>query len=238
MKLGRSHRIRVATGSGLLAGFLASGVAGLLASACGSSATTSTAVTSPPDGGLSDASSTTFGAPCARSEACSSKVCLLFTANAQQATGICSSFCSPGVSTRGADSGPQTTPGATACGSAGACIPVAVLDGGACYPTCSAASDCAGGLPCIWNQSLDAGLCQPVPLTFCTEIAPLGSCEKCLGVSCCGQVTACAEDVDCSKLEATCPGNSACASALQASGETAAQALGSCAASSCAADCQ
>ncbi len=226
---------------------LASGaLSGLLASGCGSSSTTTAASTAPGgDGGASDGAvgeggvgapnPGTFGALCAESQACTSGVCLRFTSNAQQAAGICSMLCPTTGSAGAAD---DAGSGSGACGGAGACVSVAVLDGGACYPTCSAAAECAGGLPCVWNQSLGAGLCQPLPLSFCTEIAALGSCEKCLGASCCGQVTTCAEDVGCSKLEAACPGNSACSSALQASGEVAAQALGSCAATSCAADCQ
>ena len=148
-------------------------------------------------------------------------MCLRFTANAEGASGICSSLCATGAE----------------CGSAGACIPVANLDAGACFPECSGAAGCSG-LPCIWNPAVDAGICQPLPVDFCTGIAAQGACEACLGMSCCTAITDCAEDIACSQLEASCSGKPACANMLQASANAAAQALGSCAASSCAAACQ
>jgi hypothetical protein len=206
MKLGRQARV-------LLGALLA-----VLATACGSSASTESGVSARdagPEGGA-------LGAPCDSPEACASGVCLLFTANAQGATGICSALCSGG--------GP--------CGSAGTCLPVPAVDGGACFAACSASSDCAGGLPCIYDAALDGGLCQPIPTSFCADIEVQGDCEACLGTSCCDQVTACAEDVACSKLESSCSGSTACANTLQASGNAAAQAIGACAASSCAAACQ
>lgn len=190
-------------------------LSGLLASACGSSE-------SAVDGGLLDASAGAFGAPCVVSQTCTSAVCLPFTANAQDASGICSSLCTS----------------STECGSGGACVAVGALDGGACFPTCMAAGDCAGGLPCVWNLSLDGGLCQPLPASFCAGLATQGTCQQCLGASCCEQVTACVEDVACSMLESSCPGSTSCASALQSSGNGAARALGICAASSCGAACQ
>jgi hypothetical protein len=115
---------------------------------------------------------------------------------------------------------------------------VSNVDAGACFPVCSGGAQCGGGLPCIWNPSLDAGICQPLPASFCKEIAAQGVCQQCLGALCCASLTACAEDVACLELESSCSGKPACANTLQASGNSAARALGSCAASSCAPDCQ
>jgi hypothetical protein len=209
--------------------FLGAGVAGVCAvaglSACGSSSNGgSQAGGLAPDGGSSGGGGA-FGGPCSESQDCQSLVCLRFTANSEGASGICSSLCATGGAT------------GAACGSAGACIPVSNLDAGACFPECSGASGCSG-LPCIWNPAVDAGICQPLPADFCTGIAAQGACEACLGTSCCAAITGCSEDVACSQLEASCSGKPACANMLQASGNAAAQALGSCAASSCAAACQ
>ena len=124
--------------------------------------------------------------------------------------GICSALCSSDAE----------------CGSAGACIPVPVLDGGACYPTCSAAADCAGGFRASGirrSTGASASRCRP---RSARQTRHPGTCQACLGMSCCSQVTACAEDVACSKLESACAGNAACASTLQASGNAAAQASG------------
>lgn len=192
-------------------------LAGLLSSACGSSSTS--AATS--DGG-SGAARGAFGVPCSQSQDCQSLVCLRFTSNAEGASGICSALCSTGAQ----------------CGSAGACVAVSNVDAGACFPVCSGGAQCGGGLPCIWNPSLDAGICQPLPASFCKEIAAQGVCQQCLGALCCASLTACAEDVACLELESSCSGKPACANTLQASGNSAARALGSCAASSCAPDCQ
>ncbi len=208
-----SHRLLL-----LRPGFLA--IAGLLASACGSSSTVNPSGAAP-DGGSSGGG---LGATCSESQECQSQVCLRFTANAEGASGICSAICSTGRS-------------ASTCGGAGACIPVPDLDAGACFPVCSGAGGCSG-LPCVWNPTLDAGICQPLPTDFCTEIAAQGACEACLGKSCCSPLTACAEDVACSQLESSCSGKPACANMLQASDNAAAQTLGSCVASSCATACQ
>jgi hypothetical protein len=209
--------------------FLGAGVVGLCAIAGGSSACGSNSGGSAPDGvgpdGGSSGSGVALGGPCSESQDCQSLVCLRFTANAQGASGICSALCATGSAT-GAE-----------CGGAGACIPIANLDAGACFPECSGASACSG-LPCIWNPAVDAGICQPLPADFCTGIAAQGPCEACLSASCCTAITACAEDVACSQLQASCSGKPACANMLQASGNAAAQALGTCAASSCAAACQ
>jgi hypothetical protein len=200
-------------------------IAGLLASACGSSSTGKAGLG--PDGG-STGSGGGLGATCSQSQECQSQVCLRFTANAEGATGICSAICSTG--------GSASTSGAE-CGSGGACVPVPDLDAGACFPACSGAGGCSG-IPCIWNPTLDAGICQPLPTEFCTEIATQGACEGCLGTSCCSSLTACAEDVACSQLESACSAKPACANMLQASDNAAARALGSCVASSCATACQ
>jgi hypothetical protein len=193
-------------------------LAGLLASACGSSSTPAT----PSDGGSSTTSAAAFGALCSQSQDCQSLVCLRFTSNAQGASGICSALCSTGAQ----------------CGSAGTCVAVSNVDAGACFPVCSGGAQCGGGLPCIWDPSVDAGICQPLPGSFCKDIAAQGVCQQCLGALCCSALTACAEDVACSQLELSCAGKPACANALQASGNGAAKAVGSCAASSCAPDCQ
>jgi len=202
-------RLRRSMGMGVCA------LAGVLPLACGSSSTARTPAMTSDGGGA-------FGGSCSASQECQSLVCLRFTANAEGVSGICSTLCPTGAE----------------CGSAGACIALSNVDAGACFPVCSGGAQCMGGLPCIWNPTLDAGICQPLPASFCMAIAAQGACEACLGSSCCDPLTACAEDVPCSQLETSCSGKPACANTLQASGNTAAQALGSCAASSCATACQ
>jgi hypothetical protein len=191
-------------------------LSGLLATACGSSSSVK------PDAGSPEAGIVAFGGLCSESQDCQSRVCLRFTANAEDASGICSALCATGMG----------------CGSTGgACLPVSVVDAGACFPTCSDSTQCSGGLPCIWNPTQDAGICQPLPAAFCSEIAHQGTCEACLGASCCDSLTTCEEDLACSQLQASCSGQPACANTLQMSGNAAAQALGTCAAASCAMAC-
>ena len=191
-------------------------LAGLLPLSCGSSSTVKTPATTS-DGGPSGA----FGGSCSESQDCQSLVCLRFTSNAEGASGICSALCSTSAP----------------CAGAGACLPVSNVDAGACFPVCTGGAQCAGGLPCIWSTSLDSGICQPLPAAFCSEIATQGACQKCLGSSCCSPLTACAEDVACSQLKASCSGQPACANTLQSSGNVAARTLGSCVTSSCATEC-
>jgi hypothetical protein len=85
---------------------------------------------------------------------------------------------------------------------------------------------------------MSTGICQPLPVAFCSEIAAQGPCEACLGSACCQALTACEEDVACSQLQANCSGQAACANTLEASANRAAQALGACAAGNCATACQ
>lgn len=192
-------------------------LSGLLATACGSSSSVK------PDAGSPEAGVVAFGALCSESQDCQSLVCLRFTPNLEDASGICSALC----------------PSGSECGSGGGvCLPVAVVDAGACFPVCADSSECGGGLPCVWNSTQDAGICQPLPVALCSEIAKEGICEKCLAASCCDSLTACEEDVACGELQAGCAGQPACANTLQMSQNAAAQALGTCAAASCATACQ
>ena len=188
-----------------------------LASACGSSSTVK-----PPAPTTADAGRVDFGGRCSESQNCQSLVCLRFTPNQEDASGICSTLCPTGVE----------------CGPRGACLPLSVIDSGACFPTCTGTGGCLGGLPCIWNSAMGTGICQPLPVEFCSEIAAQGPCEACLGSSCCPALTACAEDFDCSQMQASCSGQPACANTLESSANPTAQNLGTSAASACASACQ
>jgi hypothetical protein len=203
-------------------------------SGCGTSAYVNTdggtgATTTPdagtPNAGTPDAGEqlATAGQLCSNASTCASHFCLLLSANAQDASGLCSTACRSNAD----------------CGEKGLCVPEPVEhdgglgDAGACFPSCSASSDCASGTPCIWQLPFDAGICQPLPTTFCDDIAASGECQQCLGKHCCPAVTACAEDVECSKSEQT-PG--------LASGNAAAQAVAACLAdaggdASCVSEC-
>jgi hypothetical protein len=142
----------------------------------------------PPDAG----GPPTLGAVCADASTCASHFCLPLAANLQGAGGVCSAVC-------------QSSAG---CGAQSLCLVEpsvdggeAVTDAGVCYRTCAAASDCADGLPCIWHEPIDSGICQPLSAGFCQDIAATGSCEACLGQHCCAAVTACAEDIACAQGE-------------------------------------
>lgn len=174
-----------------------------------------------------------LGATCTDGDGCTSGFCLEFPpgANAEDAGGLCSARCQANADCGG--NGYCLAERATADGGPG-------LDGGACYRTCSAATDCSDGIPCIWQARLDAGLCQPISPkgVLCGEYveAGLGPCETCLAnaANCCDQVAACVQDVPCAKLE-TCAGT--CASSFAASGIPTAEALGQCATAKCASAC-
>jgi hypothetical protein len=168
-----------------------------------------------------------LGEVCSSSPQCTSDFCLRLATNAQGAPGLCSAVCGKNED----------------CGDVGTCLSETVtadggrspLDGGACYKTCGATADCAAGIPCVWQAALDAGICQTLTTDLCARIAQSSPpCVACLANQCCGEVTACVEDVACAKLE-TCSGN--CASSWQASGIATAQAVGSCASTRCAAVC-
>jgi hypothetical protein len=182
-----------------------------------------------------------LGAVCSSHDGCQSDLCLLVPPNLQNAPGQCSADCSSNQD----------------CGGIGTCLTKqgtidggrSALDGGACYRTCSSASDCLDGIPCVWQAPLDAGLCQTLGLAcngstcaqrarLCDQIAASDAgtaCEACLGAKCCDEVVACASDVTCAKAE-TCAGT--CSSSWQSSGSAAAQAVAACANKSCAAECQ
>jgi len=219
--------------SSLIAAALVAAGAGAIAVGCGSSnaATTSAATASAdaasPDGGTAEEAGNSptdggIGAACSMSERapCAGGVCLLV---GDAGTGLCSASCS-------------TT---AQCGPAGACIPALSVDGGGyCYRTCTGASGCVEGTPCLWSAAFDAGLCEPISPSLCTDIAPQGACQACLGTKCCGAITACIEDVGCNQLESACAGNPTCANDLEGSNNAAAKALGTCAGSMCATACQ
>jgi hypothetical protein len=210
----------------------AAGATAAMSSGCGTSAyvntdggTTSTSGGGTSGGGTPDAGEqlATAGQLCSDASTCASHLCLPLSANAQGANGLCSAACRSNAD----------------CGGQGICIPEPsraggpLGDAGACYRSCSTSSDCAGGIPCIWQLPFDAGVCQPLPTTFCDDIAALGKCQQCLGKHCCLAVTACAEDVECGKSE-TNP--------ALASGNAAAQAVAACLAdggddASCAGEC-
>jgi hypothetical protein len=174
-----------------------------------------------------DAGLAPLGGVCSSPSACSSGFCLQLASNAQGASGLCSATCSS----------------TSDCGGQGYCLPEKVtadggastLDGGgACFHTCASASDCTDGIPCIWQEQLDAGLCQTLTdqTTLCNGIAASAgnACESCLATLCCAQIAACVEDVPCAKLE-TCAGT--CASSWQSSGIPTAEAVGTCAMAKC-----
>jgi hypothetical protein len=169
----------------------------------------------PTDGGIGAACSMSERAPCA------GEVCLVV---GDAGTGLCSALCSAASA-------------AVQCGPEGACV-LSGDAGGYCFRTCTGASGCVEGTPCLWSAAFDAGLCEPISPTLCTDIASEGTCQTCLGTKCCGAITACIEDVGCNQLESACAGNPACANTLAGSSNTAAKALGTCAVSNCAAACQ
>jgi hypothetical protein len=196
----------------------------LLLAACGTSAHVDSSQNLQPDAALLG-----LGEVCSSSPQCASGFCLLLGPNAQSAPGQCSLAC-------GTD--PE-------CGNEGLCRtePVAAdggrsgLDAGACFKACAAGSDCAPGIPCVWQIARDAGFCQTLndSATLCSEIgaATSDACIACLvkaDTGCCVQVAACVADVPCAKLE-TCSGT--CASTWQSSGIPTAQAVGACAAAKC-----
>ncbi len=211
-----------------VAGFVTRSVAAASLAAlvgCGNSAHYSSSPLS------TDAAPQALGAPCSTPADCTSNFCLNLGANDQGVQGLCSEGC-----TTSAQCGPQ-----------GSCLPEhetidggpAPLDGGACFQLCSAASDCAAGIPCIWQSPFDAGFCETISPkgVLCGEYAEAGAssaCEVCLAQSCCDEMAACVQDVPCAKLE-TCAGT--CASSFQGSGIPAAVALGDCASSQCPSQC-
>ena len=218
------NTIRWMVGAGLSSLVVAVGAVGAALPGCGTSEHVAT------DGGnqAPDANApTTAGPICSDAATCASHFCLGVSENAQGAAGLCSAACVSNAE----------------CGAQGICVPrpaaadggASAMDGGgACFHTCSGPADCADGLPCIWEAPLEAGVCQPLPKTFCTDIGATNACDKCLGLNCCAQVTACAEDIACAQGE-TKP--------AQTSGNAAAQALADCAAdggaeASCAEACK
>jgi hypothetical protein len=196
---------------------------GLALGACGTGEHVDTGGMLSPDAALLQ-----LGEVCSSSSQCASDFCLLLGHNAQDASGQCSAAC-------GTD--PQ-------CGSDGLCRTESVaadggmsgLDAGACFKACGAASDCAPGIPCVWQPSRDAGFCQTLNDTpiLCGEIGAaatgVNACVVCLAAQCCDAIAACVAEVPCAKLE-TCAGT--CASTWQSSGIPTAQAVGACAAANC-----
>jgi hypothetical protein len=197
----------------------AAGATAAISSGCGTSAYVNTdgGTTTTPDGGTPDARTpdageqlATAGQLCSNASTCASHFCLLLSANAQDASGQCSTACRSNAD----------------CDGKGICVPEPVEpdgglgDAGACFPSCSASSDCPSGIPCIWQAAIDAGLCSPLPAAFCADVAKGGDCPTCLaGTSCCSEVTACAQDIECAKSEMN---------AALAAGNAAARAVAAC----------
>jgi hypothetical protein len=197
----------------------AAGATAAMSSGCGTSAYVNTdgGTTTTPGGGTSDGGTpdageqlATAGQLCSDASACASHLCLPIAANAQGAKGVCSSACRSNAD----------------CGEKGFCAPEPVEkggvlgDAGACFPSCSASSDCPSGIPCIWQAPFDAGLCQPLPAAFCADVAKEGTCATCLlGTACCSEVTVCAQDIECAKSETN---------AALAAGNAAARAVAAC----------
>ena len=190
-------------------------------SGCGTSAYVNTdgGTTTMADAGAADTGAVDAGEPlatagqlCSDASTCASHLCLPLAANAQGASGLCSTACRSNAD----------------CDKKGICVPEPVEprgvlgDAGACFPSCSASSDCPSGIPCIWQAQFDAGVCQPLPAAFCAHVAVAegGTCATCLaGTSCCSEVTACAQDIECAKSETN---------AALAAGNAAARAVAAC----------
>lgn len=178
-----------------VAGFLSLSLSATAAtlSGCGTSAYVNTdGGTTTPDAGTPDAGEqlATAGQLCSNASTCASHFCLLLSANAQDASGQCSTACRSNAD----------------CDEKGICVPEPVErdgglgDAGACFPSCSASSDCPSGIPCLWQAQFDAGLCQPLPAAFCADVAKGGNCPTCLAAtSCCSEVTVCAQDIECAR---------------------------------------
>jgi hypothetical protein len=174
-----------------------------------------------------------LGEVCDASSACASSFCLRLRENAQNAPGQCSQPCAvdPECGSDGlCRAEPLPADGGTDVGGS-------ELDAGACFKACEAASDCAPGIPCVWQVARDAGFCQTLNVapTLCGEIADASTaCVACLAqlgdAGCCQEIAACVADVPCAKLE-TCSGT--CASTWQSSGVPTAVAVGACAAARC-----
>jgi hypothetical protein len=165
--------------------FVARGLVGaalLALTACSSS---SKSAGGPPAGAL--------GSICSTPTTCSSGECAPFLSNTGNVPGFCSSLCSS----------------ATGCGADGTCV-LASSGQSVCFQTCTAGSDCAEGLSCLWTESVDAGVCSALPSATCSDLEAQGGCDACLATNCCNQVIACTEDVTCDKLAITCAMNVTC----------------------------
>jgi hypothetical protein len=190
-------------------------LAGAALPACGSNDHVNT------DGGGSAAASdggamTTAGRVCGPdASTCSVGFCLAVGQNAMNVSGVCSSTCTDNAG----------------CGEQGLCVVAG--DAGQCYHACSTSTDCSGGVPCLWQAPLDAGICQPLPNTFCQDIGATSACNLCLGAHCCAEVTACAVDVTCAQSE----GNAAASTPNATASALAACAADGGAGASCAAMC-
>jgi hypothetical protein len=159
-----------------------------------------------------------LGSVCSAPTSCTSNECAALASNTQNVPGFCSSTCSATIG----------------CGSNGTCVTETTTGQTLCFQTCASASDSAQGLSCIWTETVDAGVCSAIPTATCSEAQAQGGCSACLATNCCNQLLACAEDVTCAKLAASCAMNIAC---MQNSTNAAAEAISSCA-TACSTQCQ
>jgi hypothetical protein len=158
-----------------------------------------------------------LGVPCADASTCTSHECLALAANDQNIPGLCSAQC--------------TSP--EGCGTSGACVAKTTSGGNVCLRSCASASACRPDVPCIWDSAVDGGVCLPVPSGICANFALEGGCGACLAANCCSELKACTEDLGCGKLEQAC--KTVC---MQTLTNAPAQALATCAVSSCATICR
>ena len=176
-----------------------------------------------------------LGDVCTDAAECATGQCLLQPGSLQGIAGLCTLTCiSP-----------------TGCGSEGECVSNERF-GHLCFRTCYTASDCAPGVPCVYQPPQTSGICQPVPGSLCSDLAgPVAACSACsttynnafesacnacMGTMCCAEAEGCAADVNCGQLiadrNATPPDDSGDPAAA------AANALLACLSTRCAAACQ
>jgi hypothetical protein len=176
------------------------------------------------DGGVSSSStsssSSDLGNPCTASGACSTGVCLGVGSNFENVPGLCSLACQSSAD----------------CPGSGACLPdPSGTFATACFRKCASASECLGGLPCVWLAQAASGVCIPIATNICAAGGST-ACIACAANACCNEYQDCLTSVGCGKDLASCA-TSACLSKIFNSGNSVESALGACLAQTCVGSC-